>query len=247
MRSSVNDARLSDLKDYVVRHEGHLDKYMGPLIDPKGKRILVLGSGWGTETYWALKNGADHVLGIDPGVRPLEPLKLALADTPDLVEKFEHRRAFIHELEDQPFDAIISNNVFEHVFDLAGTLRDCRRFMPQRGNRICIFTDPLFHSSCGSHLPVSPWAHLAESQDRLRELAGDRNWNEYREGLNGMTLIDFLTAVRESGLMIESLYLVPDRNRGTFPAVSERLPSGLKPMDLLCEGIGCVLAFPQNL
>lgn len=62
-----------------------------------------------------------------------------------------------------------------------------------------------------------------------------------------MTLTTFLEAIRESGLVIEHLSIIPDRNCKLFAQYADRIPPGLKPMDLLCEGISCRLAFPHNL
>ena len=248
----MDTERLEFLKKYIERHENHLDRYMGAMIDPAGKRILVLGAGWGTETYWALKNGAEFVYGLDPAPRQIEPLLLALsAVSEELVAKFEHTRALIWEIpeEVEPFDAIISNNVVEHVFNLSANLAACKRQIPKPGGRVHIFTDPLFYSSAGSHLPVAPWAHLIESQASLLANLGTTrtNWSEYRHGLNGMTLTSFLEAVREAGMWIENMSVVPDRNRTHFNELLDGMPSGLKPMDLLLEGISCTLAFPQNI
>lgn len=60
--------------------------------------------------------------------------------------------------------------------------------------------------------------------------------------LNGMTITDFLGAVREAGPV-----LLPDRQIGRFGEVRDRLPPALKPMDLSLEGIGATMAFPHNL
>lgn len=166
----MDQERIDSLKSYIQRHEAHLDQYMLPLIDPAGKRILVLGSGWGTETYWALQRKATYVLGVDPAERSTMPLLSSL--DPALHKSFVHKQGTISALPTESFDAVISNNVFEHVFDLAGTMRDCKRFMPKKGSRLCIFTDPLFFSSCGAHLRVDPWAHLTESQISLKERGG---------------------------------------------------------------------------
>jgi SAM-dependent methyltransferase len=246
----VDRQRIDFLRDYIVRHEAHMERFVRPMFDPAGKRILVIGSGWGTETFWSLKNGAAHVVGVDPEPRPTEPLREALAAAgAGLERRFVHHQGLLAGLADmEPFDAVLSNNVFEHVFDLAGTLAGCARFIHSPGGRIVIFTDPLFLSSAGSHLPVGPWEHLTQTQEALRARPETAtNWEAYRRTLNGMTLTAFLEAVREAGLWIEHLGIVPDRNRAGFPTVAPRLPPGLKPMDLLLEGVACRLAFPHNI
>lgn len=240
--------RLEELKAYITKHETHLDKYMRPLIEPKGKRILVIGSGWGTETYWALKNGAEYVFGIDPAPRPVEPIVSVLRDSGLDLDRFDHIKGTVESAQGQAFDAIISNNVFEHVFGLSGTLAACRNLLPKKGGRIGIFTSPLFLSSAGSHLPIKPWEHLTASQEELRlRPENQTNWNAYRETLNGMTITSFLEAVREAGLWIEILSILPDRNLARYNELRDALPPSLKPMDMLLEGISCRLAFPHNL
>lgn len=244
----MDAAKVAELRAYIERYETHMDRHMLPLCNPEGRRVLVLGSGWGTETYWALKRGASFVYGIDPAPRSTEPLAAALSAA-GLPERFNHAQGLIWDVpaEVGPFDAIISNNVFEHIFGLSATLAACRPHIPKRGARVHVFTDPLFFSSAGAHLPIGPWEHLTETQSALAARPETATgWGAYREQLNGMTITSFLDAVREAGMWIEQMSIVPDRNRATFPALMDALPPGVKPMDLLLEGIGCTLAFPEN-
>lgn len=144
------------------------------------------------------------------------------------------------------FDAIISNNVFEHIFDIVGTLEECRRFMPDKNNRLHIFTDPLFYSSVGSHLPIDPWEHLRIDEDEMKQkLPPDANWDQYKNGLNRMTITSFLDSVRRAGMAVEHLSVVPDRNRELYLNFNRDMR--VAPMDALLEGISCTLAFPENL
>lgn len=242
----MDATRLKSLRDYVIKHLGHMNSYMGPMVDPRGKRILVIGSGWGVETYWCLKNGAIKVIGVDPGERPTDPLNSALRDlNPVLLDRFCHYQCTLDELPFHEIDDIISNNVFEHIFDLRGTFTECRRFMNRRGQRLHIFTDPLYYSSVGAHLPISPWRHLLTDQETLKsELPAGANWEQFTSGLNKMTLISFLQAVRDSGLYLEKLSVYPDRNRSKFVTYA---PPGVLPLDGMLEGLACTLAFPENV
>jgi hypothetical protein len=72
-------------------------------------------------------------------------------------------------------------------------------------------------------------------------------WNHYRRQLKGMTLTSFLDAVREAGLWVEKLGIVADRNLTHYSQYTDMIPSGIKPFDLLCEGVFCVLGFPENI
>lgn len=247
----VEESLLSQLKSYVIRHEDHLDRYMRPMFDPAGKTILVIGSGWGTETYWALKNGAMRIVGIDPAARSTEPLCAALREmSPTLITQFEHHQCTLSDFRtDVEFDSIISNNTFEHIFDLVGTLCECRRFMRKKGQRLHIFADPLYYSSCGSHLPVDAWEHLrVTSEDALKaRLTAKANWAQYKTGLNRMTITTFLEAVRSAGMAIEHLSIVPDRNRRQYQALAGSFVMPVMPMDAVLEGISCSLVFPENM
>jgi hypothetical protein len=247
----MDEARLQQLTEYIRRHLSHLDKYMRPMFEPKGKRVLILGSGWGTETYWCLLNGAREVVGIDPASRPTLPIETALREAgPELVNRFRHVETVLNDLPtDTGFDALISNNVFEHIADLAGTFHECRRFMTRPGQRLHIFTDPLFYSSPGSHLPVPPWEHLRQPNDEaLRVVAGEGgNWLQWRNGLNRMNLGDFLEAAKREGMYLEYLSIIPDRNRKAYRDLAPGFVVPVMPMDALLEGISCTLAFPQNI
>jgi hypothetical protein len=145
------------------------------------------------------------------------------------------------------FDYVMSNNVFEHIHDLSHTLMSLRRFVPAQGNRIVIFADPLFFSSAGHHLRAGPWEHLIQSAETLEATVPPRQWEAYRTGLNGMTITDFLDAVRSSGLILMDLGIVSDRALDRFAKLHPLISPGLKPMDLCCEGIACTLAFPENI
>jgi SAM-dependent methyltransferase len=250
MKELMTKERLESLCDYIRKFQAHLDNRVGRYTNPQGKRVLVIGSGWGTEIYWALTKGATYVVGLDPALRDSAPLAAALSAKDEaLCSKFEILQATTDTAPPTigKFDVAISNNVFEHISDLSKALSATRRFLPDKGARIVIFADPLFYSSHGSHLPIGPWEHLTERQQTLKDRIPAHVWTEYRNGLNGMTLTTFLEAVREAGLIIEHMYTVADRALPQFRAIQQHLPPGLKPMDLCLEGVGCLLAFPENI
>ena len=85
------------------------------------------------------------------------------------------------------------------------------------------------------------------SQEAIRDRVSSRQWREYRNGLNGMTITVFLEAVREAGMILLDLGIRPDPNLERFAATRKTFPPGLKPMDLCLSGISCTLAFPHNI
>lgn len=219
-------------------------------MDVAGKRVLVIGSQYGPELLWALRNGAREVIGLDPeGCRP-EPLLRALErlGLGDRCEAFRMIAATTHEVGDiGTFDYVMSNNVFEHIFGLSHTLASIARFLPDPGGRLVIFADPLFLSSQGHHTRLGAWDHLILPQEVIQAVVPERQYQAYRMTLNGMTLTSFLEAVRESGMLLLDLGIVADRALSEFQALQPKIPPAFKPMDLCIEGVVCTLAFPHNI
>ena len=132
----LSDKSTDELADYVAKWHGHLTRWFGPRMDVAGKRVLVIGSQYGPEILWALRNGAHEVVGLDPENCSSDALLLAL----DRLGLGERRDAFrmvaatTHEAGDiGTFDYVMSNNVFEHVEALSHTLRSTARFLPDPG------------------------------------------------------------------------------------------------------------------
>ncbi|MGK6317802.1 class I SAM-dependent methyltransferase [Neorhizobium sp. DT-125] len=239
------------IADYISNYLGHCEKWFGPAVNLKDKRVLILGSGWGTEALWALSKGASEVVGIDPELRDREPLDIALKNR-GMEELMPRVSLLQHTSFDAPdlgqFDYVLSNNVVEHITGLSATLYSLRRFMPKdRRSRIVIFTDPLFFSSSGAHFYLRKWEHLTMGSARLKTRVSEVKWDNYRNTLNGMTITDMLGAVREAGLIILDLKIIADRHLSEFNKIAPFIPSGIKPMDLCLEGLFLKLSFPENL
>lgn len=250
MRADDSDQKAQERAAYIAKWGRHLDKEFGGKFEINGSRILVLGSGWGSEALWLLQRGAREVVGLDPAWSDRRPLEIALAANgrSDLAGRFELHGCAAPDAPDLgAFDHVITNNALEHVFGISANLAALARFLPQPGSRVFAFADPLFYSSLGHHLPVGPWEHLSLSQSDLRAKVGPFQWRDYSDGLNGMTLTDFLAAVREAGMVLLELGIRPDVNLPRFRDLRATIPPGIKPMDLCLEGFSCTLAFPENL
>ncbi|HEV7923275.1 MAG TPA: methyltransferase domain-containing protein, partial [Thermoanaerobaculia bacterium] len=152
----------------------------------------------------------------------------------------------------ETFDLVLSNNVFEHVADIAAAVRACFNVV-RPGGRLAIFTDPLYYSSAGSHLPLEPWEHLWADHDTSRAriinmLPKDHALHHmsmqqflFREiTLNRMRLSDFVAAISGSGFAILNIRLIPDRHLSIFSRYRDRLQD-LSVMDLTIEGIAVEL------
>ena len=246
---AVEEKMLREVTAYIQQWDEHLDTWFGK-VELAGKRVLVVGSGWGSEIIWALKRGVAHVTGLDPRSDERAFVEQALAEQglSRLADRFTLIAGTAPTVSDlDGFDLILSNNVFEHVEGLATNLAALGRFLPEKGGRIHIFADPLFYASKGHHLPIGAWQHLTETQASIRERVNPRQWREYRGGLNGMTITGFLEAVREAGLILLDLGIRPDPDIETYVATAKQFPPGLKPMDLCLSGVSCTLAFPRNI
>jgi SAM-dependent methyltransferase len=246
----IDDKMLRELTAYIRQWGEHLDLFFGGKFDLASKSLLVIGSGWGTEILWALQRGVGHVTGIDPRDDERAYVENALAEQGlgHLADRFVlHKGTALTAPDLGKFDLILSNNTFEHIEGLSANLAALGRFLPDKGGRIFIFADPLFYASIGHHLPIGQWEHLTETQETVRSRVNPRQWREYRNGLNGMTITTFLEAVREAGLILLDLGIRPDPNLETFVDLRKKFPPGIKPMDLCLSGISCTLAFPHNI
>ena len=242
--------RIDQLKGHILKYQAHCDRWLSRLCDPAGKNVLVVGSGWGTEVLWALRHGASKVTGVDPADRSSEPLAEVINETFQEYSKldWEIKKTTTLELKSEDrFDLIVSNNVFEHIDGLKVTFRSLRPLLSSPKGRIAIFTDPLFYSSNGSHLPVKEWQHLYDCETRLAESVPAWKWREYMFMLNRMTITDFLQAARESEIILLDLFIIKDRNLDRINEYLPRIRHRSFPLDLALEGIGVLMCFPENV
>ncbi|MEA2693137.1 MAG: hypothetical protein QOJ16_2524 [Acidobacteriota bacterium] len=248
---------------FILAAQEHCDHFLTPIADPAGKSVLVVGAGAGTEMLWCLRHGAREVLGLD--VVPQSPSALTAAvlrlglQSPGSPPRFSILRLGIEEADSlgRRFDLVLSNNVFEHLPHLDRAFEVCARLVEPYRGRIAIFTDPLYYSSAGSHLPVKPWEHLWGEPEGVRErLLGSETgglgaghplrsmdlgtYLTDEISLNRMRLGDFLEGIRKAGLAILNLRLVRDRHLADLFRYRDRLP-GLPDADLTIEGIAAEL------
>jgi len=89
------------------------------LPDPRGRRVLDLGCGYGWFCRWASQNGAARVVGIDVSERMLQR---ARGDWP--ADGIEYRRADLEEvhLPEASFDLVYSSLAFHYVVRLSNLI-----------------------------------------------------------------------------------------------------------------------------
>jgi SAM-dependent methyltransferase len=256
------EARLS----HILENQRFCDRFLAPIANPAGKDVLVVGCGAGTEMLWCVRHGARSVIGIDVTEQDPAAFRQArkhLGVNPACTAAINRLAVEDSGALERRFDLVLSANVFEHLADPRLALAECAARLAPNG-RIAIFSAPLFYSSTGSHLTHEPWRHLWDDLAELRRsLERDRELPAraaefqdleayFQDGitLNRYRFIDFVEAIRASGLVILRLTLLPDRNLDRLaqylPQVRRMLGDSVSVQDLTSEGIGIRLARPVD-
>ncbi len=266
MQQNFSAAIDRDRLRFILDHQAHLDRYLSPIADPRGKSVLLVGAGAGTEILWCLEQGAKSVTAIDVKPQPTLALEKALAGR-NLRGDYQVVEMGIEDAGSlgRTYDLLISNNVFEHLPDVPKALEVCRQLARPGSGRIAIFSSPLFYSSYGSHLEHKPWEHLwAEPEELRQKLLDSGDLPEYHAltwadlpgffheiGLNRLTFDAFFDAVRGAGLLVLGMGTVKDRHVDQLGQYLPRLvpvceAAGLSVSDLAIEGFWAELAPPEG-
>lgn len=230
-----------DLTRYILKFQSHCEKYLAPLCNPRGKSVLVIGAGHGTEMLWCILNGAKEVIGIDVADKNTNALKIALTQMEMInVCDYEMLRMSVEEIDKigRKFDLVLSNNVFEHLPDINKAFSSCKKMIEPFEGRIVVFTDPLFYSSSGAHIPLlAPWEHLWNNE--IKDKTNGYLWQQYKS-LNKMRLLDFIKSIECNNLAIIKLNVIPDRNIENIKSYLNLIPCD-SITNLVLEGISVEL------
>ena len=212
------------------------NKYLkrGVKFNIKDKVILEIGCGHGGISCFLAVNGAKDVFGLDINEYNLQTAKsfkqilnskLGNAEIPvSFINENVHNLSF----DDNYFDIIIADNVFEHFDDNVRVMLECKRVLKEKG-KIIIPSFPSIYSKNGAHLKKGigvGWVYLffkertivnvlkrhSESFPILHEVYGGlknnpdniRDVRKYKD-LNYITNKKFKRQVLESGLQIGKL------------------------------------------
>lgn len=136
----------------------------------KGRKVLDAGCGHGKVSLAILRQGADHVTGLD-----IAGTSIAFAQEQARLQGFDNATFLtgsIYELpfSDNAFDEAVSQVVFEHLDDIPRALRELHRVVKPGGR--FFFTVDAFRARYGAHLGHFvhvPWPLLFFSEACLTE------------------------------------------------------------------------------
>lgn len=151
-------------QDYCI-YLIHLFSYLHVARDIAGKTVLDLGcnNGYGTD---AIAGYAGRVIGLDVSPNAISDATRRFARPNVEFKLYDGKRI---PFDDNTFDAIVSFQVIEHVYDVEGYLSQCRRVLKPGGK--AIFTTP--NADVRLDPGMAPWNpyHLTEySGARLLEI-----------------------------------------------------------------------------
>jgi SAM-dependent methyltransferase len=175
------------------------------------KTVLDFGCGAGGNALDLAAGGCKSVIGLDIQERLLaqgraRAQELGLSDKVQFVSEWQ-----------QPVDAIISTDAFEHFDDPKSVLRQMRRLIKDDGVVIVEFGPTWLHPLGGHLFSVFPWAHLLFTEKVLIRWRSDfktdgaTRFGEVAGGLNRMTIARWEHLVAGSGFSLSRYELVPIR------------------------------------
>src|SRR5689334_17961465 len=123
----LDDSALDEVRAFERRQRFWPRFGLGPAgPDFTGQKILEVGSGLGERCLDVAARGARRVVGVDPFAESITAARQALTKYPALAGVVEYRLGTVHELAENDFDAVVSENTFEHVLDVPETLAAIR-------------------------------------------------------------------------------------------------------------------------
>ncbi len=191
---------------------GNLWARLGERPDFKGQDVLEVGSGLGFLTADIALAGAKSVLGVDIWEPRVAYSTRRLADRfPQLTNARFDSTPTDRMQGAERFDAIVSQNTFEHIADIDGVLASFHRLL-RSGGRAYLGFSPLYHSPFGDHGELRakarlPWLHLFAGRKRVIAAFNKANGENATTltdcGYNGLKPADFRRAFARSGLVVE--------------------------------------------
>mgnify|MGYP005790922585 CR=1 FL=1 len=200
------------------------------LPDPKGKRVLDLGCGYGWHCKYAAGQGAAFVLGTDISQKMLQTAAERNHDP-----KIEYRCAAMEDLEFDAgaFDVVLSSLAFHYVEDLEPLVRNIARWLVPGGELVFSVEHPVFtaygtqdwyYGADGSilHFPVDNYYYEGK---REAVFLGEQVTKYHR------TLTTYLETLLNSGFLLQHVVEPqPPENMMDLPGMRDEMR---RPMMLL--------------
>jgi SAM-dependent methyltransferase len=201
----------SRLNDSSSPSPSKLEAYWGTAIwdELAGRTVLDYGCGTGGDSLEIARHGARRVIGLDIFPKALEVAARA-SERANLAERCTFQTAA-----EEPVDAIVCVDCFEHFGNPAAVLRTMASLLKQGGTVFVSFGPPWLHPYGGHSFSVFPWAHLLFTEKSLLRWRarycsdGAKRFHEVRGGLNQMTVRRFERLVEDSPFQMTEFATIP--------------------------------------
>jgi len=190
---------LGNRVSFVLEGQRHCDHFLTPIASPEGKRVLVIGTGAGTEALWCLKKGAARVLGID--IVEQEPAALQMAARKLVIRHDGRVAVFTDPLYYSSVGSHLSLEPWEHLWGDGDAIRErlLRTLPADHALHRMTFPQYLFGEITLNRMRLTDFVAAARESGlailNLRTIA-DRNlstFGDYRERIRGVQVADLTT------------------------------------------------------
>lgn len=247
---------------------------LSPLL--KNKVVLDLGCFTGGRSIaWAERYSVKKMYGIDPGDIVIVAAKM-FAEKNGIEAEFTVSFGEVLSIKDEVFDAVLCNNIFEHVQSLKDVLVECKRIFKKKGLLFVVFGGYFgpfeHHLNCITETPFLHYfftgKELIDVYNEILDERGDearwynrksRDLEPWERGntINGTTLQKFRHQIKETGWNVYYRNVLPLGRAGgkvvSNSPIAKPLSYVIQPFaslplleEVLCGSIVYILEKPCN-
>jgi SAM-dependent methyltransferase len=210
---SLAPSGKSNDEETAYRNASKIEVLLGKSIleELSGKTVLDFGCGTGEQVTELALHGAKYVFGLD-----IQEDDLAIGRRRAIDAGVADRVSFGTAC-NEPVDAIISLDAFEHFEDPASILEQMHSLLKLGGRVYASFGPTWFHPYGGHLFSIFPHSHLIFTERSLIRWRSDfksdgaTRFREVEGGLNKMTIGRFERIVEQSPFHCEELATIPIR------------------------------------